>query len=205
MKIDRLFLGIGTLLIIVAPFFEQSIAQMPYDFTMLKFYGETHRWCSILYYSIPVVTTSLILLSFFILFFKKNLKKVAVITLLTLTIAPGIIVNSALKNHWGRARPYQVIRDGGTYSKPWQPHFNRPKDNSFPSGHVSVAMMLGVPLLALGRRKLGFLVSFAFAGVIAIVRVLQGGHYFSDVLSAMLIVWVIALLVVKLVNKYMKD
>ncbi len=204
MKIDKLALIIAGGLVLISTLFEQKLAEMPYNYSNLTFYGETHMWCKILYFSIPVITVLLIVLSVVGFFFTKKYKKAAVITFLSLIIGPGLIVNSMLKVGWGRARPYQVIRDGGSYSAPWQPHFERHNDNSLPSGHVSVAMMLGVPLLGLGRRRLAFLVSSAFGCTISLVRMLQGGHYLSDVLLSMMITWIVALLVTYFVDKYLK-
>src|SRR5258707_888701 len=40
--------------------------------------------------------------------------RVGAFLLLALALGPGVLVNSVLKEHWGRARPSQVIAFGGT-------------------------------------------------------------------------------------------
>jgi lipid A 4'-phosphatase len=52
-----------------------------------------------------------------------------------------------------------------------------------------------VPILAINRRKFGILISILFGTIIGMVRILQGGHFFSDVLFAGIIVWFVAELV----------
>jgi lipid A 4'-phosphatase len=125
------------------------------------------------------------------------------ISYLSLAIGPGLLVNTLFKENWGRARPYQVIRDGHPFSLPWQPHFNRPADNSFPSGHVSIGAFIGIPFLVARRRKLGVALCVLGFVSVGIVRWLQGGHYFSDIILAAIIVWLSTLLIIYVVDRYM--
>lgn len=178
---------------------DSSIALLPYDYKTKLFYGETHLWCKFIYYSVPIIVAIMIvILLITILFFdllknKINIsfisKKQIIIILISLIIGPGILVNNIFKDNWGRPRPYQVIRDKELYRAFYQPNFGAKYDNSFPSGHASVGFFLGVPLLVFGRRKLAAIISIMAGSLIGLVRILQGGHFFSDVLFAGIIIW----------------
>lgn len=202
--IKKVLLLVVLLIVVIlsSPYIDQQFAVLPYDSITRVFYGETHLWCKIIYYGVNVATFMIVLslLIATILYFKSDLNKMflkrfILITALSMLIAPGLIVNKAFKEHWGRARPYQVIRDGGTFSLPWQPNFNEPKNNSFPSGHASIGAFIGVPFIAARRRKLGFTLCGIGAFAVGLVRWLQGGHYFTDICTAILIVWIVTTLV----------
>lgn len=212
--IKKIFVLVILLVIVIlsSQYVDQQFAIIPYDKVTNKFYGETQLWCKIIYYSVNVATVAIIvsLLIAIVLYFKSNinklfLKRFILITSLSMLIAPGLIINKAFKEHWGRARPYQVIRDGHDFSLPWQPHFNKPADNSFPSGHASIGAFLGVPFIAARRRKLGFLLCGIGAVLVGMVRWLQGGHYFSDICTAVLVVWLVTILVSYFVDQKLEQ
>jgi lipid A 4'-phosphatase len=200
--------------VIYSPSIDIFFATMPYSSITHKFYGETHKWCTVIYYLVPVITASIIIgCSVIILFANKigksnitnnNLRRSALIVLLSLGLGPGIVVNSVFKDNWGRARPYQVIHDGKLFSPVWQPNWGMHTSNSFPSGHASIGFFLGVPFLARRRRSLGILVGCVGGGIVGAVRILQGGHYFSDVVLCGVIVWLSAELMYYLINKILR-
>jgi lipid A 4'-phosphatase len=66
---------------------------------------------------------------------------------LSMVLAPGLIVNTLLKDHWGRAQPNQIAEFGGTrqYSPAPLPVVQCRRNCSFPSGHAA----LGFSLVAL--------------------------------------------------------
>ncbi len=115
------------------------------------------------------------------------------------------MVNVAFKEHWGRARPYQVLRDGKQYSPFWQPQFSEKDNNSFPGGHASIGFFLGIPFLAIGRRKVAVIFSLMGGALVGSVRILQGGHYFSDVIFSGIFVWLTAVLVIYVLEQLWKD
>ncbi|MDD3266307.1 MAG: phosphatase PAP2 family protein [Burkholderiales bacterium] len=199
-------------IILSSQYIDQKFALIPYDDITRKFYGEIHLWCKIIYYGVNVATFAIIasLVIAIVLYFKSNLNKTLLkrfiqITSLSMLIGPGLIVNKTFKEHWGRARPYQVIRDGGDFSLPWQPNFKQPSNNSFPSGHASIGAFIGVPFIAARRRKLGFILCGLGAFLVGMVRWLQGGHYFSDICIAILIVWLVTTLVSYFVDKKLEQ
>ena len=196
---------------LLSPVLDIKLAAIPYNHTTHAFYGETHLWCKVVYYGVSVATTLLIIIPpvIFLLKYKKatpasrqTLKRMLMISYLSLIIGPGLIANSYFKQHWGRARPYQVMRDHHPFSFPWQPHSNRPADNSFPSGHVTIGAFLGIPLIAARRRKIGLALCASGFILVGVVRWLQGGHYFSDILMAGIIVWFVNALVTLLVDRF---
>ncbi len=120
----------------------------------------------------------------------KEQRRPAVFLLLLLAIGPGLIVNVMLKDNLGRARPREIIECGGThpYTEIWQKGTTG-SNSSFPSGHASIAFYVLGPWFVLrdGNRKAaaGFLVfGLGFGAAVGLARMLQGGHFLSDVLWA---------------------
>ena len=188
---------------------DQYLANLTYNNVNQEFYGEVHLWCKMIYYSIPVITSILII--FYLFKFLKDwannnvVRKQAAIILLSLLLGPGLIVNTVFKDHWGRPRPYQVMRDGKVFSPVYEPHWGNSSSNSFPCGHGSIGFFVGVPLLARGRRKAGATLSLGFGTLVGLVRMLQGGHYLSDVVFCAIFVILSFELVNYSINRFMKS
>ncbi len=122
--------------------------------------------------------------------------------LLSLLLGPGLVVNEALKNHWGRARPAHITEFGGEarYSPPWQISDQCLKNCSMSSGHAA----LGFYPMALGwvwwrRRKTWWLAGGLSGAWVGLGRVLQGGHFVSDVLVSGAVVWGVCALLAHLI------
>jgi len=122
--------------------------------------------------------------------------------LITLTLGAGLITNVLFKGYWGRPRPKQTIEFQGKhhYRPFYHPDFN-PKEpqKSFPSGHV--AMGICFVSFCLSARRYGhrsvFYASVALTtllgGGLMAARVAQGGHFFSDVIFSVALIWLVAL------------
>lgn len=102
-------------------------------------------------------------------------------------LGPGAVVNLVFKDHWQRARPYQVENFGGTQKFTRAAVITDQCDSncSFVSGHVAC----GVFLISLGlvhrRRRTAWLVTGTAAGLaIAFARMSDKAHWLSDVLWA---------------------
>lgn len=115
-------------------------------------------------------------------------------------LGPGAVVNLVFKDHWQRARPYQVENFGGTQKFTRAAVITNQCDNncSFVSGHVAC----GVFLISLGlvqrRRRVAWAVAGTAAGlVIAFARMSDKAHWLSDVLWAFPITLVTSWLVWK--------
>jgi lipid A 4'-phosphatase len=196
-------------IIAVSPQVDQYLAMLTYNPITHNFYGETHLWCKIIYHGVKIAIAILIILPLVFLFLAYQIKSLsttfarrfALITYVSLIVGPGLIVNVGLKEHWGRARPNQVIREHQTYTPLWQYVANKPSNNSFPSGHASGGFFFGIPLLATRRKKLAISVSLLGGFLLGLVRLLEGGHYFSDILMAGILVIAVGLIVTKMVEK----
>jgi lipid A 4'-phosphatase len=103
-------------------------------------------------------------------------------------LGPVLLVDATLKEHSGRARPVRVEQFGGTrqFTPAFIPADQCKANCSFVSGHVATAAFimafgwLGAP--AMRRRWL--LASIGFAALLALARMLPGGHFLSDTIFA---------------------
>jgi lipid A 4'-phosphatase len=106
---------------------------------------------------------------------------------LSLLIGPGLIANALFKENWGRARPRQILEFGGTqgFSPPLLLADQCPSNCSFVSGDASMAFaLLALALLAPKWRGVAISSALIFGFWIGLVRIVQGAHFFSDVIFA---------------------
>ena len=114
--------------------------------------------------------------------------------LLVLALAPGLIVNSLFKEHWGRARPVQVVELGGAraFSPALIPSDQR--GGSFSSGHAAAAFWLVTVALVVARRRARWAgVAAVYAVLVGLARIGAGGHFLSDVLISFFVVFITSL------------
>jgi lipid A 4'-phosphatase len=156
--------------------------------------GFTYRnnmWIQSLYHilgNVHFVLLAIILAGFLLAikykWFEKR-RRLMVFALVVLIVGPGLIVNAALKNHWDRARPRDIVEFGGhkQFSPAWVISDQCETNCSFVSGHATMAFCAMILGWLLGRRQ--WLWAGVFFGLlIGLVRILQGGHFVSDVLLA---------------------
>lgn len=122
-------------------------------------------------------------------------RRVLFITL-AISLSAGLMTNAVFKDHWGRARPRDVVVFGG--SKPFTPagviSTQCEKNCSFVSGESSFAFSLVcLPWLLVGvlRRRVGIGLAVILGIAVAVWRVLMGAHFLSDVVLAALYTLVI--------------
>ena len=113
--------------------------------------------------------------------------------LAALVVGPGIVANTILKDHWGRARPYQIEAFGGDkqFTAAPVPADQCTRNCSFVSGHAALGFSLVslAFLLPAGRRRTAaFGTALALGGLIGLGRIAVGHHFLSDVVYAGLIV-----------------
>jgi lipid A 4'-phosphatase len=119
-------------------------------------------------------------------------RKTILFLLLSFALAPGLITNTMLKDHWGRARPSQVVEFGGTksFSPALEPAGQCERNCSFVSGHGAMAFALigfaFLPTTQRRRQRLGAAI-FTFGGFVGLARIAQGGHFLSDTVFAALL------------------
>jgi lipid A 4'-phosphatase len=109
-------------------------------------------------------------------------------------LGPGLIANTLLKDHWGRARPYQIAEFGGArqFTPAPLPAGQCERNCAFVSGHAALGFSLVsfALLLPFGwRRKGGIATALAFGALVGLARIAAGRHFLSDVVYAGLIVF----------------
>lgn len=114
-------------------------------------------------------------------------------------VAVGLLVNVAFKGHWGRPRPSSIQQYDGkeTFLRVGVLGHN-PDARSFPSGHAAIGAFLVTPWFYYRRRARGPAAAWLALGVagwllLGVARVLQGGHFPSDVLWSGGLVYLTAL------------
>jgi lipid A 4'-phosphatase len=116
----------------------------------------------------------------------------------TLALGPGLVVNALFKDHWGRARPTQIVEFGGRarFSGPFVLSDQCADNCSFASGHAAVAFWTVALALILppAWRAKGVALALVFGLATGLVRVIQGAHFYSDVVTAGLVTVGLAIL-----------
>ncbi len=120
---------------------------------------------------------------------------------LVLVLGPVLLINVVFKDNWGRPRPSEIREFGGRseFSQVWQPG-PVTKNSSFPSGHAAIGFALMAPAFVLYRTRprlaaAVLLVGLAWGMTIGAARVIQGGHFPSDVLWSAGMIYLTALFV----------
>ena len=154
--------------------------------------GQEPPWFFLYQYgNIPGIALAVGGFSVFLLsFFKKELlpyQKRGLFLVLFMVLGPGLVVNLVFKDHWGRPRPVDIINFGGpkTFHQLWE-RGEAGQGGSFPSGHASIGFFMMAPFFIAGKshRKtaFGFLVlGIAYGLFMGAARIVQGGHFLSDV------------------------
>ena len=117
-------------------------------------------------------------------------RKIALFLVLVVLIGPGLVTNSFFKKNWGRPRPKQIINFGGTetFLPVWVKGVSG-GGKSFPSGHASIGYFMFSPFFFLRRTNKKWAIVFLLLGItygtlMGAGRMIQGGHFASDVLWA---------------------
>lgn len=154
-------------------------------------------------YSIPRVIVILAVLALVVLLLDLTLKKklfnirplMLFYFVSVMSIGPGIIVHNVLKDNWGRARPAKIIEFGGVkeFTPAWVLSDQCHKNCSFVSGHSGGAFgLIALALLVKKRRKTALVSAIALGSVVGLGRIIQGGHFLSDVFFSFIIVYLTA-------------
>jgi lipid A 4'-phosphatase len=131
----------------------------------------------------------------------------AIIFLLaTLVLAPGLVVNAVLKDSWPRSRPVDVSQLLGNerFVAWWDPRGVCAGNCSFVSGDVSAAFWTLAPaaLAPPAWRTAAYAAAIAFGAGIGLLRMAAGAHFFTDVVFAGLITFMIIWLVHGLIYRW---
>jgi lipid A 4'-phosphatase len=104
-----------------------------------------------------------------------------------------------LKEHWGRPRPRQIVEFGGNeqFRPYYEPFFGSASVvmRSFPSGHSTCGFYFFC-LYFIGKRgnskllqRAGITIGILLGTLLSAARIVQGGHFMTDVLISALIMW----------------
>jgi len=156
-------------------------------------------WERLLYVSVPYVLTAVYTAALLLWLFNRTTQRNVLAfdgrkllyLLLVAALGSGLIVNALLKDNWGRARPVQTVQFGG--EKAFTPPFviSDQKGKSFSSGHTSGAFaLLALVFLAQRRRAAVAAAVLAYGTAVSLARIAAGGHYFSDVVVSIFIMYI---------------
>ena len=173
------------------------------------FYGADEKFTLQSYYTITIFVRQIVLpiiilylllfpglsllLHFKKIFFGFKLKNKDVLFIFSTALFNLIIVvNVVLKNTWGRARPNDILQLGGNQSfTPWFQISDSCINNcSFVSGDASVGFSL-IAFFFITKKILYLWISLFFGFLLGAIRILEGGHFFSDVLIAGFLIFVL--------------
>jgi len=160
---------------------------------------------------LPFILIYILILPFFNYFFK--IKKIyfdhqftfkeIILLWLSQLLTVLLFVNLILKNFWGRARPGDIIELGGKdVFTPWYVYSDACYTNcSFVSGDASVGF--SVIILYLVTKNIIFFHLSIFSGLlIGFIRIMEGGHFLSDILLAGIIIIFLNLMIYIIYRKY---
>ena len=156
-------------------------------------YGSDEPWIFLYRYgNIPAIALGtaggvVFVLSFVVERLRSD-RAAALFVVAFLALGPGLVVNTVFKDHWGRPRPADIVQFGGTdaYRPFWSPG-TPGQGRSFPSGHAAVGFFVMAPFFVLRRRaphwaRKALAAGMLYGGLMGLGRILQGGHYLTDVI-----------------------
>ncbi|AIT09868.1 phosphatidic acid phosphatase [Candidatus Francisella endociliophora] len=188
---------------LIFPHLDITLAGYFYDFSSHSFIGSQtsgvlgflHWFARVFPIFFSIVVILFLLGSLFIEKFKIKSRKAIFFVAVCLWIGPGLVVNYVFKDHWGRPRPVMVEQFQG--DKVFQPPFiisnQCGKNCSFVCGDASMGFWLFafMPLVATRRKKIVAFSAAIFAGGgLGLMRMAQGGHFFSDVVFCGIFVYI---------------
>lgn len=109
-----------------------------------------------------------------------------VFLLICLVLGPGLLINVIIKdNSLGRPRPEHVQQFGGeaTFTPAFFYSGACAKNCSFVSGHAAMGFYL-MAVAWVRQRRIWLMYGLILGALVGFVRILQGGHFLSDVIFA---------------------
>ncbi|MCM0044870.1 MAG: phosphatase PAP2 family protein [Burkholderiaceae bacterium] len=122
-------------------------------------------------------------------------RRAVVFLLLFIVTGPVLLVNTGLKDQWGRARPIEVVQFGGSssYSPPLAPASQCDTNCSFVSAHAAAGFAL-IGLYWTTRRRRWLAAGILLGSAVGIGRMMRGAHFLSDIVFAFWAVYLTGLL-----------
>lgn len=135
--------------------------------------------------------------NFFVKFRKEAL------FLFLLLVLGAVVVEVFFKLVWGRARPRDILEFGGllTYTPAWMLSGQCSSNCSFMSGHSSFGFYF-MAIAWLKHQKIWLIPGVILGLALSLTRIVQGGHFLSDVLLPGFVVYILAHYLAKLLLNY---
>ena len=125
--------------------------------------------------------------------------RAAIFLVMTLILGPGLLVNLTLKEHWPRSRPIDVPEFNGTerFVPWWDPRGACPRNCSFVGGESAGAFWTLAPaaVTPLPWRPLAYAAAVTFGAGVGAMRIVFGGHFFTDVVFAGVFIFLVTWMV----------
>ncbi|GAB4222277.1 MAG: phosphatase PAP2 family protein [Francisella sp.] len=201
---------------LIFPSLDIQLASYFYNPVTHKFFSDNEGFLGFLHWFarffpifFSIVVVLFLLSSLFINKFKIKYRKEILFIAVCLWIGPGLVVNYIFKDHWGRPRPMMIEEFNG--DKIFQPPLvissQCDKNCSFVCGDASMGFWLFafIPLASTRKRKALAFSSAVFAGGgLGLMRMAQGGHFFSDVVFCGIFVYITTWIVYALMYRNKK-
>jgi lipid A 4'-phosphatase len=197
------------LFFVLAPGIDLRVSGLFYD-SARGFYLNGAFWVQFFYRLIPPLTVAIALgllaLLAYNLIGRRALgpfnTRVVLFLLAALAVGPGLVVQTVFKDHWGRARPRDIVEFGG--DKTFTPAFvisdQCDRNCSFVAGHPSVPFyLMAFALIARRRRYALFAGAITFGALVGLGRIVQGAHFLSDVVFSGIFVFLVVYLLFRFV------
>jgi len=124
----------------------------------------------------------------------------------SLALGPGVLTNVILKTQWARSRPIDVTFFGGTerFMPWWDPRGDCSNNCSFVSGEGSGAFWVLAPaaLTPPQWRILAYSGALVFGSGIGVLRMASGAHFFTDVVFAGVLMFLLAWILYALIYRW---
>jgi membrane-associated PAP2 superfamily phosphatase len=176
------------------PFYDPRTHDFPLNAHLWSQYARTAARALI---TLLIVPAGIALVGKFLFPRRRMLIKAEAVLFLigTLAVGPGLITNTFLKDHWGRARPIDVTEFGGTsrFTPWWDPRGDCPTNCSFIAGEPAGAFWTMAPaaLAPPQWRLLAYGAALAFGSAVGVLRIAGGGHFFTDVVFAAVFMYLV--------------
>ncbi len=183
----------------IFPKLDTTFSNLFYVFP-LDFIYKNHPVVVMIFRLVPIVTilwSGMCLVYLIYLFFQKKriISSPAFYLLLAALMGPGLLVNYGLKEHMGRARPKHILEFGGDKAFSGPLRFSREcsANCSFTSGHAAMGYYFSAVsyIVPIPYKAITFILGTALGSVIGFGRIIQGGHFLSDVIFSGLIIFLV--------------
>ena len=189
----------SALLFIVFPGIDIFISRLFFD---QGFYLNRQWWTTLVHesmgYFLCLAMASVVALYLWNKLAKRNLfgvdgKRIVYLSLV-LILGAGVIVNVALKDNFGRARPRDIAEFGGArhYTPPFVISGECGKNCSFASGEAAGGFFGLALAMALSRRRALFAAGIGLGAFVSFCRIATGAHFLSDTVVSFFVMLIVA-------------